>query len=214
MNTLFLILSFVVAITFHEAAHAWMSDRLGDPTAKLKGRLSLNPLRHLDLYGTFLIPLFLIVVGSPFVFGWAKPVEFDPFNLKDPKKDTALISLAGPIVNLILAVVASIFLRLFDSPFSAVYLFRYLFLYLISTNIALAVFNLIPIHPLDGGKILVGLLPKSDAYEADRFLNRYGLILLFLLIFPVFGGVSALNLIILPILKFLMGILVPGTSLI
>jgi len=214
MNIIFLIISFIIAITFHEAGHAWMSDRLGDPTAKIRGRLSLNPIKHLDIYGTVIIPLFLMFIGSPFVFGWAKPVEFDPYNLKNPKKDTALISLAGPGVNLILAIIASIFLRFFNNPFSTLYLFHYLFIYLVSTNIALAVFNLIPIHPLDGGKILIGLLPERDTAEADQFLRRYGLILLFLLIFPLFRGVSAISLILIPILKFLMGILAPGISFI
>src|SRR3989344_6010330 len=87
-----LFLAFIIAITIHEASHAWMSNRLGDPTAKIQGRLTLNPIAHIDLYGTVIIPLFLTFIGSPFVFGWAKPVVFDPYNLKNPRKDGALIA--------------------------------------------------------------------------------------------------------------------------
>ena len=204
-----LIISFLVAITIHEAAHAWMSDRLGDPTAKLMGRLTLNPIAHMDLYGTVLFPLVLILVGSPFVFGWAKPVGFDPFNLKDPRKDAALISLSGPASNLILAVALSVILRLgliTPDPFSFVYL---LFLSVIRLNVVLALFNLIPIHPLDGGKIFIGFLPEKDAHEADIFLRRYGMIILLLLIFPIIGGTSPLFLILSPVLNFILKILIP-----
>lgn len=204
-----LIISFLVAITIHEAAHAWMSDRLGDPTAKLMGRLTLNPIAHMDLYGTVLFPLVLILIGSPFVFGWAKPVGFDPFNLKDPRKDAALISLSGPASNLILAVALSVILRLgliTPDPFSFVYL---LFLSVIRLNVVLALFNLIPIHPLDGGKIFIGFLPEKDAHEADIFLRRYGMIILLLLIFPIIGGTSPLFLILSPVLNFILKILIP-----
>src|SRR3990167_7753359 len=96
------ILAFAITITIHEAAHAWMADRLGDPTARVGGRLSLNPMAHVDIYGTVLVPLMLIFIGSPFVFGWAKPVMFDPYNLKNPRKDSAFISLAGPFSNFLL----------------------------------------------------------------------------------------------------------------
>ncbi len=209
MTILILIISFLIAITIHEAAHAFTSDRLGDPTAKLAGRLTLNPLAHLDLYGTILFPLILILIGSPFVFGWAKPVGFDPFNLKNPRKDAALISLSGPLANLILAFLLSLFLRfgiILPNPFSFLYL---LFISVIRLNIVLAVFNLIPIHPLDGGKIFIGLLPEKDAEEADLFLNRYGSLILFLLIFPFYNGVSPLLLVISPIINFIFNLLLP-----
>jgi len=188
-----------------------MSDRLGDPTARLMGRLTLNPIKHLDLYGTVLVPLFLILARSPFIFGWAKPVMFDPYNLKDPKKDGALIALSGPSSNLILAAAMSIILRFMGNPFFPSNFLNILFLYIITINITLAVFNLIPIHPLDGGKIFLGLLPDKDAVEADRFMNRYGLIILLFLIFP-FGGVSPLNTIISPIIGFILKLLLPGTG--
>lgn len=215
LDIIFLLVAFIIAITVHEMAHAWMSDRLGDPTARIEGRLSLNPLKHYDPVGTTLL-LFLVIMRvitqNPGIipFGWAKPVRFDPYNLKDPKKDTALISLAGPGANLFLAVASSLFLRLFANPFSPFYFLGGLFYAIILLNISLAVFNLIPIHPLDGGKILIGLLPQKDAYGADAFLRRYGVIILFLLIFPIFGNVSPVSLILSPILRFLIGILTPG----
>ena len=211
MEILASIIAFTVAITVHEAAHAWMSDRLGDPTARLMGRLTLNPIKHLDLYGTVLVPLFLILARSPFIFGWAKPVMFDPYNLKDPKKDGALIALSGPSSNLILAALMSLILRFMGNPFFPSNFLNILFLYIITINITLAVFNLIPIHPLDGGKIFLGLLPDKDAVEADRFMNRYGLIILLFLIFP-FNGVSPLNTIISPIIGFILKLLLPGTG--
>ncbi|OGM80314.1 hypothetical protein A2361_01710 [Candidatus Woesebacteria bacterium RIFOXYB1_FULL_40_26] len=214
MSILSSIVAFAVAITIHEAAHAWMADRLGDPTARLAGRLSLNPLAHVDIYGTILIPLILIFLGSPFVFGWAKPVVFDPYNLKNPRSDSALISLAGPLSNLILATFFSLVLRIYSLPFSPLAVFSGLIYPLIIINVALAVFNLIPIHPLDGGKILVGLLPPETARKIDLFLNRYGLMLLLFLIFPVFNGRSALSLYLYPVVSFVLSILIPGNPII
>lgn len=199
------VIAFLVAITIHEAAHAWMAYRLGDPTAKLSGRLTLNPIAHLDLYGTVLIPLFLIFIGSPFVFGWAKPVNFDPFNLDDPRKDSALISLAGPVSNFIVAILFSLSLWIF-SPAAAI---ESLLVAIIAINVVLGIFNLVPIHPLDGGKIFVGFLPEDQAREADVFLKRYGFLILLFLIFPIFGGRSPLFTVIGPVINFILNILIP-----
>jgi Zn-dependent protease len=187
----------VIAITIHEASHALMADKLGDPTARLQGRVSLNPLHHLDPLGT----LAMILTR----FGWGKPVMFDPYNLRNPCRDSALIALAGPVSNLILATVLSVFLRFVPIPdFLSVF-----FIMLITLNVYLAIFNFVPIHPLDGGKILVGLLPKDMAYEVDMVLRRYGIFILILLIFPFGNSQSAVSYLINPIadgiLKLLLG---------
>lgn len=207
ISFIFLVVSFAVAITVHEAAHAWMADRLGDPTAKLTGRLTLNPLAHYDKVGTtlFFVTMFLWKFGAvPFPFGWAKPVGFDPFNLKDPRRDSAIISVAGPAANLILAILLAIFIRLVSSPFSPAFIIGELVKPLVVLNVSLAIFNLVPVNPLDGGKILVGLLPEKNARRVELFLNRFGLIILFFLIFPTFGGESILTAIISPIINFLL----------
>lgn len=199
------IAGFGLTIIIHEVAHGWVADRLGDPTARLLGRLTLNPLPHIDLYGTILLPLFLVLVHSPFLFGWAKPVPFDLYNLKNPKKDSALIALAGPVANIIIAVaLAAVFRLVPDQGISG------LLIQIIAFNVALAFFNLIPIHPLDGGKILIGILPIRQAREFDSFMSRYGLIILIFTIFPIFGGASLLSYYLYPAISFVLNLLIPG----
>ncbi|MEJ2441676.1 MAG: site-2 protease family protein [Patescibacteria group bacterium] len=211
------ILAFIVAITVHETAHAWTADRLGDPTPRLMGRLSLNPIRHYDPIGTTLLLVLVLLrsLGFPVIpFGWAKPVRFDPYNLKNPRRDAAIISFAGPFSNLVLAAILGIIAHVASAPFSPIS-FMASFLYpFIILNVVLGIFNLIPIHPLDGGKILVGLLPAKDAREIDLFLNRYGIIILFLLIFPTIKGSSPIFLFLTPILNFILGIFIPGNPVI
>ncbi|HKC04516.1 MAG TPA: site-2 protease family protein [Patescibacteria group bacterium] len=212
MDILILIVAFALTITIHEMSHAWMADRLGDPTARLAGRLSFNPLVHYDPIGSTLLIITVILTSLgtlPFPFGWAKPVPIDPYNLKNPKKDSALISLAGPFSNILLASVLSLVARVFAGGIIFNLLYPVILL-----NIALAVFNLIPIHPLDGGKILVGLLPDPEARKVDLFLGRYGTLLLFFVIFPTFGGVSLVSIIIDPIMSFLIHLLLPGAAFI
>ena len=205
MEILVLIVCFALTIIIHEIAHGWMADRLGDPTAKLLGRLTLNPIPHIDLYGTILLPLFLVLVHSPFLFGWAKPVPYDPYNLKDPKKDSALISLAGPLVNMLIATILAIVYRFVPNQ-----IVSGLIIQVIEFNVALAMFNLIPIHPLDGGKILAGILPNKESHEFDSFMNRFGLILLVFIIVPVFNGISILSYFLYPAISFVLNLLVPG----
>jgi len=214
-STLLFILAFLFSLSIHEAAHAWMADRLGDPTARLSGRKSLNPLAHLDPIGT-LLPIFLLLTGSPIVFGWGKPVPIDPFNLRSPRRDSALISLAGPGSNLLFATVLAIIIRiahLFVGPtgFAA----EFILSPVIALNVMWAIFNLLPVHPLDGGKVLIGLLPQELARKWDEILQQYGLIILLLLIFPFpFNGIAPISLILTPIVSAILKILLPSTPLV
>ncbi len=185
---LFVAGALVATLTIHEFAHAFAADKLGDPTARLMGRLTLNPLSHLDPLGT----LAILFVG----FGWGKPVPFDPYNLRHPKRDGALIAAAGPASNLLLALVLSVVLKLGAFP---IFISEVLAL-VIATNVGLAIFNLIPIHPLDGGKILIGLAPKNVADEWDDLLTRYGSIILLFLILPL-NGRSAVGSLLSPIVS-------------
>ncbi len=177
------------AISIHEFSHAFVADRLGDPTPRIQGRVTLNPRAHIDLTGL----LFLFVFG----FGWGRPVQFDPFNLEHPRRDAALISVAGPISNLVLAIICSFIYT--ATSFS-------LLLPFITLNVMLAVFNLLPIHPLDGFKIVGGLLSEEKAREWYQ-LERYGILFLVLLILPMGGG-SMLSKIISPVIQFVLGLLV------
>ena len=184
------LVSLLVAITIHEFSHAFMADYLGDPTPRLAGRLKLNPLVHLDTFGL----IFLLMFG----FGWGKPVPFDPYNLKNPRKDAALISIAGPASNFILAVILSLIIKLANIPLVTGFLIPIIYL-----NIILGVFNLIPINPLDGFKIVGGILNEQQAKEWYQ-LERYGMIFLLLLIIPL-GQSSMLDIIIRPVISFIMG---------
>lgn len=225
MEIVFWIIAFAVAITIHEAAHAWMADYLGDPTPRLEGRLSLNPIVHYDRVGTTLLLVLVILrslssipgfEGFRYIlpFGWAKPVRFDPYNLKNPRRDAALISLAGPAANIILATLLAIILKFLLNPFSPFYFLPNLIFPLILLNVSLGIFNLIPVHPLDGGKILVGILPAKNAHAVDMFLSQYGTIILIFLIFPTLSGNSPVSLFITPLINFVLNLLLPGSSFI
>jgi len=192
------IIALVAAITVHEFAHAWVADRLGDPTARLLGRLTLNPLAHLDLFGSIM----LILVH----FGWGKPVPFDPYNLKNPRRDGALISLAGATSNLILAGICAIILRFLPLSIGNNILVV-LFQSVIIVNVSLAIFNLIPIHPLDGFKVVEGLLPEDMARQWHS-LESLGYIMLLILVFPIFGSSPVLGFIS-PIIDGIIHFLIP-----
>ena len=190
----------LLALTFHEYAHAFVAYRYGDDTAQKSGRLSLNPLRHLDPLGTIMI--FLVH------FGWAKPVPVNPYNLKNPKKDMLWISAAGPLSNMILAIMSGITLRVLfalnGTP--ARHTIAGIMVYMVFTslqiNLALAIFNILPIAPLDGSKILYGLLPAGYA-KAIFTLERYGpFILIGLIIIGRLTEVSILGAVIWPFVKF------------
>lgn len=169
------LIGLVAAITIHEFAHAWVADYLGDPTPRSQGRVTLDPRAHLDPLGTIAILLTR--------FGWGKPVQFDPYNLEDPIRDTALIGLAGPVSNIFLA-----------SGLAAIRLVGVLpeivnmaLVPIIVINVILAFFNLIPVHPLDGSKILLALLPADTAREYEMIMHQYGLFILILMIIPLNG---------------------------
>lgn len=191
--------SIILAISIHEAAHALAADRLGDPTPRLQGRLTLNPLAHLDPIGTLMLILFR--------FGWGKPVVFDPFNLKNPRRDAMLIGLAGPASNLVSAAIAALLIRLIGQ----IWPISLMLVPFITISVVLAVFNLIPVHPLDGEKILTGLLPQELAREWGLLMRQWGVIILLLLIFP-FGGASPIFYLIGPVIGGILNLLLPASG--
>jgi Zn-dependent protease len=178
-----ILLAFLVLIsslTFHEAAHAWMANRLGDPTARMLGRLSLNPAVHVELIGTIVFPLIALMTGVPLI-GWAKPVPVDPRNLRQPRRDFAIVALAGPVSNLLLASVGAMVLKvLVAGGFGVQPIFGEFLIRFVLINVLLAVFNMIPIPPLDGGNVLMGLLPEPLAAGVAQ-LRQWGFVLLYVL---------------------------------
>lgn len=182
------IFSFVIlifSIVIHEVSHGWMANYLGDPTAKYMGRLTLNPIPHIDLLGSIIIPFILLISNTGFIIGWAKPVPYNPYNLRDKKNGEMLVALAGPASNLLLALIFGIIIRilLFQGigvNSSIISFFSIVVFY----NILLAIFNLVPIPPLDGSKVLFHFLPYSSR-NIREVLERNGM--LFLIIFIFFG---------------------------
>lgn len=167
----------LLAITFHEAAHAWAAWLCGDPTAKQQGRLSFNPVNHIDPIGTILVPAMLIMSGSGMLFGWAKPVPVDTRYLRVPRRDMMLVAAAGPAANMVIALVSALLLHVV--PFLPENIAEWAFMTLlnsISLNIVLAVFNMIPLPPLDGGKVAVGMLPYRQAMKLES-LERFGFLI-------------------------------------
>jgi Zn-dependent protease len=173
---LWVIPAFLLALTVHEFAHALIAERMGDPTARMMGRVTLNPLPHIDPIGTVILPAVLIIAGSPFVFGWAKPVPVNPHNLRNPKRDMIWISLAGPAANLVFAFVCGLLLRVVF-VFSESGPLVFVLAWAVMVGLVLAAFNLIPVPPLDGSGILKGLLPDS-MQEGYAKYERYGFLIL------------------------------------
>lgn len=216
MDSQFLILIFqlavlVFSVMVHEVAHGIMALRLGDTTAKDAGRLTLNPIKHIDLFGSIILPLALSIpalFGQPtFIIGWAKPVPINPNNLKDPKRGAGIIAAVGPLSNILIASVFGLFLQLvlpiFNLPITAN--LAVLFQRIIGLNVILAVFNLVPLPPLDGSNILFALLPERFRVIRE-FLLRYGFWLLILFIFFGFQ-------LIIPIVDWLYRLLVGSAAL-
>ena len=191
----------IFSVVIHEVAHGAVANSLGDPTAKFAGRLTLNPLKHLDWIGSFFVPLTLLVLGSPILFGWAKPVPINPFNFRDQKYGQAKVALAGVAANFALALVFGTILRFWPEISNSVSTgFYALAQEIVVINLILAVFNLIPIPPLDGSHVLFTFLPASQD-DFKIFLQRYGFIFLLILIYflsPIMN----------PILQFLYRLIV------
>lgn len=214
---LFLYLVIIFSAIIHEYAHGWMANRLGDPTAKQMGRLTLNPLAHIDPIGTVILPLFLMFFAGFFI-GYAKPVPFNPFNLRDPRRDVTKIALAGPMVNFAIAILLALLLIVFPlsaeiksglvsllseghlvaalsaasmagNPMAIIFVLVNI---VILVNIWLALFNLIPVPPLDGSKILMGLLSREKAIAFSRLFGPFGIFIALLVAFMILAPLASL----------------------
>jgi Zn-dependent protease len=202
------IVPLLIAITFHEVAHGYAAYKMGDGTAKAMGRLTLNPLAHIDPVGTVIMPILLLVFsGGSFTFGYAKPVPINPYNFRNPRRDMALSALAGPGTNIALAVVSVLLVKHLLSPLSNTIpesIWVPLFLMLrqsVFINVVLAAFNLLPVPPLDGGRVAVGFLPVKQAQALSR-LEPYGMIIVIILI-----ATGLARLFITPLINFILAIL-------
>lgn len=204
-ETIFLFVIKLAALGFsiilHEIAHGYAAYRMGDPTAAYSNRLTLNPIAHIDLFGSIILPVILIVAGSPVLLGWAKPVPINPYYFRNVKQGIMVTGAAGPLTNFVLALAGGIVFHLV-SPFSDVG--AWFLAYFCATNVALGVFNLIPIPPLDGSRVLYGLLPRGmdDQYIA---IERYGMFILFALLY-----IGVLDRIIYPVSMFILRLLLDG----
>ena len=204
----------VIAIVFHEVSHGWVANMLGDPTAKRRGRLTLNPIKHVDPFGTVLLPMVLAVSGAP-VFGWAKPVPVVSQRLRNPRYHMVLVALAGPGMNLLLALVAALIFALVVAAgpqgLVAVFVIQNL-IHFIVINVFLAIFNLIPIPPFDGGHVVEGLLPRRLAVHYAR-LGGFGfpLLIILLLVVPlIFPDADLVERTIGPPVNWIIQLLLPG----
>ncbi|HHO75022.1 MAG TPA: site-2 protease family protein [Deltaproteobacteria bacterium] len=192
-----LVVPVLFSITIHEVCHGYAAYRLGDPTAKLAGRLTLNPIKHIDIVG-------LLVLFVTRMIGWAKPVPVDPRYFKNPRKDMMWVSLAGPASNMVTAFVFAIVFKLFGGIIAGSYLYPlvYMIQIMIMINVGLAIFNLIPVPPLDGSHILEGLLPHDMAVAYSRIMAPYGFIILLVLIFT-----RVVDVLVFPIIHVIVNIL-------
>ena len=181
MDELTLIISIVIlimSVVIHELSHGYTAELLGDPTPRLQGRLTLNPLKHLDMFGSVIIPIITSMAGM--TFGWAKPIEWNPYNVKNKRWGEFLISIAGPLSNLLIALVFGMIIRFFGNELSSSFI--EISTYIVVINIVLAVFNLVPLPPLDGSKILFSILP-ARFFWIRELLEQYSLFLFLILIF-------------------------------
>ncbi len=213
MEIIFLLAILIFSIVIHEVSHGTMANSLGDPTARYQGRLTLNPMKHLDPMGSFIVPMLLVMMRSPFLFGWAKPVPINPYNFKDQKYGQLKVALAGPLSNLLIAFLFGVGARLIPlevavkqeilqgmvTPSGFLPQMFFLFVFIVFINTLLAMFNLIPIPPLDGSHVLFTFFPKLE-YRFREVMARSGFLflpLVFLIVFLIFpyliGGVFFLS---------------------
>jgi len=180
LTTIFSIIILILSVMFHELAHGTVADWLGDPTPRLAGRLTLNPLAHLELVGSFILPLLCILSGTGFIIGWAKPMPFNPRFFKSKRWGPALVAVAGPIMNIVLALICAGCFRLFAVNTGS-FAFAQMLSLVVIINVSLAIFNLIPIPPLDGHHILGALFPKYRTWS-ENILRGYGFIIMVVII--------------------------------
>jgi Zn-dependent protease len=185
MEIIFYLTILLFSVIIHEVAHGAMAYSLGDPTAKYEDRLTLNPLKHLDLFGSVILPLFLVLTKSSIIVGWAKPVPINPYNFRDKKWGELKVAFSGPASNFIIALIFGLIIRFFN-PASPLLEFLG---FIVKLNLILMIFNLIPVPPLDGHWILFSLLPESFS-NFKNILNQYGLLILLFIIFFGFYGIN------------------------
>ncbi len=181
INIVFQIFILVFSVIIHEVSHGLMAYIFGDKTAEYEGRLTLNPIKHIDLYGSIILPIFLWLVKAGFMIGWAKPVPYNPYNLKHRKIAEPLVAFAGPLSNIIVALFFGLLIRLLGVEFGASIVLIFAFVVLV--NISLAVFNLIPLPPLDGSKILFSFIPLGGRFIFSRAAEKYGLLIIIAVVF-------------------------------
>ncbi len=185
MITIFTIVILILSVIAHELSHGYMADFLGDPTARLAGRLTINPLKHIDIYGSIIVPIITSLFG--FTFGWAKPVPYNPYNLKNKRSGEFLIAIAGPVTNIMIALVFGILVRLvigYSGHLSNTFISSFVTIssYIVVINIVLAIFNIIPVPPLDGSKILFSILPHQHS-RTRQILESYSFVLVLIVAF-------------------------------
>ncbi len=202
MQSILFYLVIIPSAIIHEYSHGWMADKLGDPTARYAGRLTLDPRVHVDKWGTFLLPALLyLMTGGRFLFAYAKPVPYNPYNLKNQKWGPSLVALAGPVSNLILAAIFGLIIRYIGYSNSLSVMLSVV----VYANVLLAVFNLVPIPPLDGSKILFAVLPAS-MWKVRQTLEQYGFFILLIFVFFFFQVIT-------PIIQYLYMLFIGGGSL-